>query len=97
MEGLAPFDDDQTGAISFQNLKRGHELGENLTDEELQEMIDEATDCTYDQRDQFFLAMKKRESPTTLSSDDHTQVFTPCTTRLSPLSTPVSTVSRPSP
>jgi Ca2+-binding EF-hand superfamily protein len=32
-----------TGKISFKNLKRvAKELGENMTDEELQEMIDEA-------------------------------------------------------
>lgn len=37
------FDEDQTGKISFRNLKRiAQELNENITDSELQEMIDEA-------------------------------------------------------
>ena len=37
------FDDDESGYITFKNLKRiALELGESISDEELQEMIDEA-------------------------------------------------------
>ena len=37
------FDSEEKGKISFKDLKRvAKELGENMTDEELQEMIDEA-------------------------------------------------------
>ncbi|PNH05759.1 Caltractin [Tetrabaena socialis] len=37
------FDDDGSGTITLKDLRRvAKELGENLTDEELQEMIDEA-------------------------------------------------------
>lgn len=56
------FDDDETGKISFKNLKRvARELGENLTDEELHEMIDEA-DRDGDgeiSQDEFLRIMKK--------------------------------------
>ncbi len=56
------FDGDGTGRITFKNLKRvAKELGENLTDEELQEMIDEADrngDGEIDE-DEFLRIMKK--------------------------------------
>ena len=56
------FDDDETGKISFRNLKRvAKELGENMTDEGLQEMIDEA-DRDGDgeiNEDEFLRIMKK--------------------------------------
>ena len=56
------FDDDETGKISFKNLKRvAMELGEKMTDEELQEMIDEADrdgDGEVNQ-DEFLRIMKK--------------------------------------
>jgi len=60
---FALFDEDETGRISFRNLKRiAQELGESLTDEELQEMIEEA-DRDGDgmiNPDEFYRVMRKR-------------------------------------
>jgi centrin-1 len=57
------FDDDKTGKITFKNLKRvAKELGENLTDDELTEMIEEADrdgDKMID-RDEFYRVMRKK-------------------------------------
>merc|ERR1711916_397332 len=56
------FDDDETVKISFKNLKRvAKELGENMTDDELMEMIEEA-DRDGDNEineEEFFRIMKK--------------------------------------
>mmetsp|Transcript_89210 Transcript_89210/g.186438 ORF Transcript_89210/g.186438 Transcript_89210/m.186438 type:complete len:218 (+) Transcript_89210:221-874(+) len=60
---FALFDEDETGKISFRNLKRiSQELGESLTDDELQEMIEEA-DRDGDgliNPDEFYRVMRKR-------------------------------------
>lgn len=69
------FDEDGTGAISFRNLKKiATELGETLTDDELQEMIDEADrdgDGLINQDDFLRVMKKKGDNPLDdLSSDD---------------------------
>ena len=58
------FDDDETGKISFRNLKRvAKELGENLTDEELAEMIEEADrDGDGEINEEEFLRIMKKTS-----------------------------------
>jgi len=72
---FALFDEEGTGKITFRNLKRvAAELGESLTDDELQEMIDEA-DRTGDgtiNKEEFFKVMKKRSDDpfADLSSDE---------------------------
>lgn len=68
------FDDDNTGKISFRNLKRVcTEVGETLTDEEMQEMIDEADrdGDGFINEEEFFRVMKKRSgNPLDDLSDD---------------------------
>merc|ERR1711916_342124 len=68
------FDDDNTNKISFRNLARGaEELGENIDDEELQDMINQA-DRDGDGEiniDEFYRIMKKKGNfLEDLSSDD---------------------------
>merc|ERR1719150_912806 len=58
------FDDDETGFITLKNLRRvAKEIGENMTDEELQEMIDEADrDGDGQVSEEEFLRMMKKTS-----------------------------------
>merc|ERR1712139_433015 len=68
------FDDDKTNKISFRNLARvAEELGENIDDEELQDMINQA-DREGDgeiNTDEFYRIMKKKGNfLEDLSSDD---------------------------
>merc|ERR1712080_318535 len=68
------FDDDNTNKISFRNLARvAEELGENIDDEELQDMINQA-DRDGDGEiniDEFYRIMKKKGNfLENLSSDD---------------------------
>jgi len=75
------FDDDETGKISFRNLKRvAKELGENMTDEELQEMIDEA-DRDGDgeiNEDEFLRIMKKTSLCVVCSQSPNCDAFSIC-------------------
>ena len=60
------FDEDNSGSISIKNLRRvAKELGENLTDEELQEMVERA-DSNGDGQvsaDDFYNIMTKKVFP----------------------------------
>lgn len=62
MKAFSLFDADNTGRITFENLKQvANELGENLEDDELREMIAEADrdgDGGVD-REEFYRIMKK--------------------------------------
>ena len=64
MQAFRLFDDDETGFITLKNLRRvAKEIGENMTDEELQEMIEEADrDGDGQVSEEEFLRMMKKTS-----------------------------------
>ncbi|KAG5485249.1 hypothetical protein CUR178_06609 [Leishmania enriettii] len=64
LKAFVLFDTEGTGKISFQNLKRvAMELGENMADAELQEMIDEADrDGDGEVSEEEFLRLMKKTS-----------------------------------
>merc|ERR1712028_126411 len=66
------FDDDNTSKISFRNLARvAEELGENIDDEEMQDMINQADGDGEINVDEFYRIMKKKGNfLEDLSSDD---------------------------
>ena len=62
LKGFKLFDTDSTGKISFENMKKvAREIGENMTDEEIQQVIDDV-DTDGDRaigQDEFIKMMKK--------------------------------------
>ncbi|ELK35374.1 Centrin-2, partial [Myotis davidii] len=64
LKAFKVFHDDETGTISFDNFKCvSNELGENITDEELKEIIDEADrDGDREVNEEDFLRIMKKTS-----------------------------------
>ncbi|KAH8956349.1 hypothetical protein BDL97_07G034800 [Sphagnum fallax] len=63
MKAFCLFDDDEIGKISFKNLKRVvKELGKNMIDEELQEMINEAYRGDGEINEEEFYRLRRRRA-----------------------------------